>query len=535
MTFLDKEIKPRFRIAIDSDDFKDRAVTASSDSKITRDIDYHDGNDRYYVTEKMAERFATEAVKEEGPDGKIQTYVIKSKPAQQHAVKNGLFEVTPRGGTRKVTSIAANLVENSEFKFTSNGSVDDEATEDIKNARQQGRFALKLSRTDELSVLNECCAFLVQVIGPRFDYQPVPANKIFVIFGDKIEEGEGGEERPVDNLDLEDALCIVVHMGGKKFAAYYGRSDLYPNGRFVQYENEEWHKIPEVGVDENAVEWTDDGGEIANPLTVNQDRWNDYTAPEYPIVIWYGGPSGASKELLPTSSRLVESDLEIGLSASRTQYCANVGARGQWIYETDLGATPSYPETFAEGMNMLKPGNRASVITVPSGNIDIAEKVNNNAMHYMLNTYNVPSYISGVSQDVTVHSGAALMELNRPMNMMRQKRTSVNQSGMARIFDIERGLASVENDRDTFAEIEQTWIVNDVQIFRTETEILDAQQKKKALRITDEAQILVDVEPEIDNREQAKNVLDELELQATPAAQGTLGRFQGLGNGGQSR
>lgn len=530
MSMLKKEIGPKTRISIDK--LIDGFDWSNARENVSDAIDYHDGNDRYHVKVRMAEMFATEIVKGEDEKGEPKEFQRRTKQAQKVAIENDLFEVVVRGISGKITGLIASLAENSELKYTKNGAEDEEATEDIAAARQAASFGLKLSRVDELSVLNGVCGMLIQVSGANFRYEPIPADKIFIVFGNKIVEGEdleSDEYRAVNKLDIEDALAVIIQLDDSDFVAYFGRSDEYPEGRMVKYSASEWHKVPSVGEDDDAEDYFD-GDTVANPLTVLQDETGDYTTPEYPVVLWYGSQKGVGKEILPVSNRLYETSKEIDLTASRTMFAANVGARGSWFYLNEAGASPSQPQSFAEGVNVLKSGQSAVVLTVPSGNIAEAESVNNNAASYFADTYGVPTYMSGILQNVSIPSGAALMEANRPLNMTINKRYEINRSGMDKIWDIERSLATIENGQDMYPETEQTWNVEEVQIFETANQKLTDAKLAKELGIVDNAEILIDIDPTVETREQAEEKISTLVVAApAPVANTTAQRLGALG------
>jgi hypothetical protein len=135
---------------------------------------------------------------------------------------------------------------------------------------------------------------------------------MWIIYNDSILQDD--EERPTNKLDLEDAVCVIVQLDKDKFAAYYGRSNVYPNGRFVTYSGDSWERVPS----HDSVTEGDNLGDdetFANPLTEWQDKNGDYSTPEYPVFIWYGAPQSVGKNILPVSLSLYEMSKEIDLSA----------------------------------------------------------------------------------------------------------------------------------------------------------------------------------------------------------------------------
>lgn len=522
------EEKPGKRERLDVSKLSDAWTEQRGREDVTEALDYHDGNDIEHIEKKMAERFATELVKEKDPiTGAEKVYVRKTLAAQKAAIRHGLLETVVYGMTRKVTGVVATLMENSEFSFIRDEEVDEEFKKDITKDRQDGSFDLKLGRIDEMSVLTGSAAGLVQVLGGKFDYPPIAADKIWMLFNDTIIQDD--EERPTNKLEIEDAVCVIVQVDVEKFAAYYGRSAKHPDGRFVTYEGTTWEAIPDGDVVSDG-DHTNDDGTMSNPLTVWQNTNKDYSTPEYPIFTWYGSPQSVGKDIMPISLSLYDVSKEIDLSASRTLMSANKNARGMIFFTNDAGASPNQPDSFDEGVNMLGAGQGALVLTVPSSNIDTAQKVNADVAANLANSYAVPPYHMPQSMGaIQVPSGTALFELNRPLNQQRQRRYKLNQSGMDRVFRIETALASIENGSTVSEGVVQRWSVLPPELHKQDIDLLNELKLKKELGTVDAAQIVVESNDDVEDREEAEKYLADLVPVVAPVPTNGLQRSRTIG------
>ena len=516
MTILKENTSALTRIFIDDLDGQYQESANRDESSIM--MDYHDGNDIQHIKEKMAEMYATEITTVENTKGELVQHQVKSKPAQKAAIQNNLFEIVARGMIRKIPNNVAVLAENSEFEFTNNGSVDDTFTIDIEEARQSGDFGLMWSRLDDISVVCGSAVELLQVNNGVFQYQPMTSDKAHVVFGNKIEVDE--EVFPVNQLNVDHAQCVIIQMDEDKYAAYFGRSTKYPNGRFVQYESTNWSSIPDVDPNNNDIDEYYVGDEIYNPLTYLQDTTKDFTTPEYPIITWQGTTQGIGKELLPTNTGLYESSREIDLTCSRVSMAANKGARGGWFFTNEGGVSPNQPSSLDEGISKLEAGQSVLVLTVPAANIAEAGKINDANTKYLADSWSIPSYLMSVDGSVTLPSGAALLKANEPLVKFIKKRKDINNSQMERLFQIEKALASIETGSSVGENVEQVWTLKPAEVLKTDLEKLTEAKLKQELKITDEAHTLAEVDGI--TVEQAQEQIDTLVV--TPVANNTANR-----------
>jgi hypothetical protein len=380
------------------------------------------------------------------------------------------------------------------------------------------------SRLDEISVVVGSSVMLIQVNNGDYQYQPITPDKVWVIFGEQIETNE--ELIPVDKLKLDHAQCVIIQMDEKKYAAYFGRSDMYETGRFVQYEASSPFSIPAVGsqdINEYMI-----GEEIYNPLTYQQDSAGDYTTPEYPIATWQGTTQGIGTELLPVQTNLYEIAKEIDLSSSRVAMSANKAARGAWFFTNEGGASPNQPASLDEGIAKLEAGQSVMVLSVPAANIGEATKVIDDLTVYLADQYSVPTYMLKVGDRSlvsgnTMPSGAALLELNKPQVKFEHMRRDINSTSMDRIFQIEKALAGIENGTPVGTDIEQIWTLRPASILKTDLEKLAEAKLELEMELTDRAHVLS--EKKGITVEEAQEELDALVI--APVASTTANRVFG--------
>lgn len=478
-------------------------------------MDYHDGNDVKHIKQKMAERFATEITVTENDQGEKLYNQVKTKQAQLSAIKNDLFEIDVRGICRKITNNVATLSENSIFEYT-----DEQFQEDIAESRERGDFGMMFGRLDEISVMVGSSVMLVQICNNDYQYQPITPDKVWIVYGEEIVVND--KTVPVDPFNIEHAQSVTIQLDDEQFATYIGRCDKHPNGRFVKYESKEWHNIPDIG-DNDTDDYMlgdDEYSEVANPLTVLQDDTGDYTTPEYPIITWQGTTQGIGKYLLPVQTSTYEMCKEIDLSSSRASMSANKNARGFIAYTNEGGVLANQGATDDEGVQNLSPGQSVMILTVPAGNIQVANDTINMRIKSLADSWSVPQYNLAIDT-ATVPSGTALMETNRPQIKFQNKRKDINDGQIQRLFEIEKALAGIETGSEVGSDVEQVWLLKPADIFKTDLEIINETKELLALGLIDKANALVRIEGM--TTEEAQEFIDSLVI--TPVANTTANRL----------
>jgi len=307
-----------------------------------------------------------------------------------------------------------------------------------------------------------------------------------------------------------------------EFVAYFPRSTDWPNGRQVKYISSEWHMVPDVDAQgDGHVEHYNNAGEIDNPLTTLQEVSGDYSIPEIPIVIWRGTPSGIGKELIPTTPSLWENSLELELSNSRTLTAANKSATGTIIVTQEQGTSAIMPDNIGEGINKLPAGAGMNIISVPAANVETLQKIVETQSAFLADAWSVPANIVRVSDTnniISIASGAALIQMQKPATKMRAKRADTNRAAMDRWFRIELGHARISRDDSKYgAGIMQEWIVNEMPFPKTDLEKMEEfAYKKDTLKIVDDKDAVIKFIPGIHNREDAIAYLEERPQPAAP-------------------
>jgi hypothetical protein len=524
MAFITTEPAPLTRVHID----KLSEATDTAPPITSTMVDSLDGNNRIYIEEKMAERYAQYITKGKDEVTGIETqWIAKDNAAKNAAIQYGLFEICGLFTYNNIIREKATLFTlGADYEY--DGSNAETFAEDIEAAREMANRDLAMGRVDELSVAVGSSCVLVQVLGSKLDYQAIPRDKIWVAFADQITEGD--KLRPTNTMNIEEATAIVIQLsapemdGTSSFVAYYGRSDKYPNGRQVKYTAQQWDDIPDVDESEN-VEFEDymAGEEIANPMTYFQTTESgDAVTPEYPVAIWSGSTTGYGSDLLPITDGLYHQTLELDLGSSRVLMSAVKSARGVFAVSRDEASSNVIPDAADEGVVMFEMGQQLSTHSIPGTNIKEAMAVLEKMAAFTSVAFGVPSYRLGLSA-AAVESAAALRELNKPLIRDRQSRVALNRSNVSRIFDIERILASMENGEATGKDITETWIPHDMKFEKTDLEVLNEKKLQLEMEVTHLEKVAEEVLPHVNSPEEAETWLEEVREKkaAQPVAQAT--------------
>lgn len=508
----------------DLKNIKDHAFVAPKE--VYEIVDYMDGNQSYWIKRHMAERYAIRFEKPKNDKGEQEVVMIKDDLAVKMAIESGMQEIASLGTFKKIITETATLNRNTSFKFVNEatGEEDESVSDKIRELRDVAEFDLSLGRLDELSVGVGSSVMLVQVLGNNMYYSPMSVNNVFVGFSDHVYEGEIDTtgKRVSNKYDLQEASVIVLQMDAEYFVAYFGRSIKYPQGRMVTYHAKAWDNIPQVG-GEDSTDYLTSEGQPANPLTVFQDEQGDYSTPEYPLVIWRGSTTGYNKFILPITDALYTESIEQDVACSRILTAALKSARGAWHFSREQGASSSLPANIDEGYGNLEPGQTVGLLHVPGQNIKEARETVERFGAYTSESNGVPSYKLNVN--VQVPSGAALLEMNKPSALEREKRYKLNQSAMSEIFSIEKALISIETGQDFGDGVEQVWIVHPERAVKTDKEVLEEAKLAKDAGIKDDAEIVKDIIDGVETREEAEEYLGQLKKE-TPLSNGLAGFTQ---------
>ncbi len=535
MPFINKEKQQLTRVHIE--DPQNYAVTV--DPIVGEMVDSLDGNSRTYIEEKMAARFATRIERREdkvtGTEGE---FLARSNAAKEAAIEYGLLEVCGLFTFNRIVREWASLwTEGVTYKYDPDNDAFDE---ELQAARQVGGRNLVMGRVDELASAVGSSSVLVQVLGSELNYQAITRDKITVIFGETITEGD--TERPVNPLNIEEATLVVVQLdsdvtsGNTQYVAYYGRSDKYPQGRQAKYWAKSWDQIPEVDAGgEDVIDYMANETDVANPMTLWQiQQGKQAVTPEYPIATWLGSTSGYGSELMPVTDGLYMQCKEFDLGASRILLSALKSARGVFAFNQGETAGNSIPESISEGDAVIPPDTNITTHYIPAVNSKDAMEVLVNLAAQTSEAFQVPAYRMGLTANITIPSGAALRELNRPLIRLRNSRTEINRTEVARMFDIERILASMENSSATGEGITEIWEPDELQFSVSELERIQAAREKVEAGFADVNQVVEEVFPHLDTQEKVDNWVGEIEARKPeppapapqPVARGAAGLRQ---------
>ena len=522
----------RFHIGDLSDDY---AFTGGS--TVSEQIDYLDGNYKVHIMQGLINRYARKITKDANSsnagDGVWEdgTYIAALQYAPKAAIEAGLFEVVGTEYYQKIARHAGSLANNTQFVYVDGDSdkPNEEFAADMAEEREKAGFNQRLGRAEEMAVATGSAGILVQVVGSKLDYQPLPSNQIWIAFNATIIDD--GEERPVNMMDINEASVVVVLVEAgnetNTYAAFFPRSDEYPQGRMVKYDAAKWYNIPMPGFDSYAVEALDNAGEIGNPLTVLQDKAGDYSIPEIPVIPWVGTLKGVGKSILPTDTALFDTCKELDMSLSRAFTSLNKSATGNLMFTSEAGSSPVWADNLGEGVNMLKPGQSAIMLNLPpAGGESLLNAVERGGA-MVGDSYGVPDYLLAVGDSANVPSGAALMELNQPSAKMRRMRADANRGNMRMLFAVEKALAAIDNDDPSFAAgIEQRWIVNDMSIVKTDEQRLNEAKMAQDLRVKGQRENVRDLVHGMADAtdDEVDAYIADLKMSAAQATP-TLGRF----------
>lgn len=486
------------------------SVTSSAPTIVTEMIDFLDGNDRHYIELKMAERFATRIVDYENDAGETVSKIARTVEAKKAAIEFGLLEVSLLYLYNRIVRESNILSRGESFSYQNEPA---DYPEDIKEARKRGNRLLKMTRVDELSIATGSSAVLVQVLGNKLNYQIVGRDSIWVCFADTIFEND--EERPVDKLEFEEASAVIVQLSAGQYVAYFGRSEVYPQGRQVKYKADNWYSVPDVNSEESqdAIEYLDDAGEIANPLTLwSNTQANGLGIPEYPIAAWLGSTKGYGKSILPVDYSLYKQTKELDLATSRVLMSTLKSARGVFALTKAEGASNKIPETYDEGTTILEQGLSLATHSIPGINANYSNAIIANLAAHTSEAWRVPAYRLAINDSTTIPSGVALIELNKPLMEMHQERAEKNRENVNRIFHIENALASLNNGQQQGEDIIEYWEPHQIDLRLSEKERIENAVAKKNAGIMDVNHVAEEILPNINSYEEAQKWIEELEI-----------------------
>lgn len=406
---------------------------------------FHRQNDHAHIRRGIKDRFGMGIKRVDDPHNKnasIETYVRSGFDIQ---VDSGGVEVLSMGFATRVVAALATLFTEPGQRFTLLGEGEkdlSEADELLREHRASGGFSAAMSLVDWRSVQVGSAAVFVTYSGGGLTYQVLSPSDVRAYFGDTIVDE--GVVRATDKTDVEDASIVVIRLSrvntvAWRYLAIFGRSDVYPQGRYVTFEaSNNSLTIPKVG-DGDAIDYMI-GGSVANPLSIVANQYPDQLIPEYPIAIIKGGVA-ESGDLMPVSSSLYEDSVSFDVSGSHLLETSGDAARGTTVVECDEQATGKPLPRTLRGQIALVAGQKVDHIAHGA-----AESVAALDVHTKLETevaagYSVPDFmVSSKDHAIEASSGIALEVKSRPLKKQRRYRVELNTPAVRKIFAVERSL-----------------------------------------------------------------------------------------------
>jgi hypothetical protein len=432
--------------------------------------------------------------------GVTETYVRGHLTTQ---VDSGQIENFSIGFAPKIVGALATLFTEKGQKFTlSHETVENLETAEtllFEDNRNASNFDSTITDIDKLSVQIGSAANFIEFNRGRLSYKKFSPAEVRPYFNDYVVEE--GKTRSVDRTDIEDATAIVLHLGTNdninwNYLAIYGRSEIYPDGRYVQFKGPQTlTRIPEPYAD-GAIEHEIDG-EIANPLTWwgNQEAQKDKDIPEYPIVIFKGGTTD-SNDAMPVSTSLYDAAIGFDIDASHLESTSQKAAAGtRALTRTHEAMGNPIPPTLSGDISLTE-GQDVKVVDHDSqaskDGMEIAEQ---NMLH-CASGYGVPDYmIIPRERSLTAESGIALAIKTAPLIKKRDYRIKLNRPAVKKLFTIEKAYIGIhavaesdakEADVQLLLECEQNWDPGEISLPENKSELTTRLIAAKNAGMTDE-------------------------------------------------
>ena len=400
------------------------------------------------VREAYKDRYAVGIQKTEGEGG----YETFTKGPEAELIDNGGYEIITVGLGPRINNARATMFTSKvqSWDWVTGEGAEQQSDEDvakiIEEQRRLGGFDVQLPNADYIACGIESGPLYTGWFGGHLMYKAFSPSCLFAKFGDSIIDD--GVERGVHYDQIEDAYCIVILLSTKRdsnnvsphlsnYIAYFGRSEEYPVGRMVQYTSHRWDAIPDVDKDDTAVEYRLKSGEIANPLSymARQKSSDGVHVPEYPVCIFHGGVSMTDDTLLPISTSLFESCLEIDVAVSRILKAGISSATGKDVLTNELGH--DLPRSL-EGAVLLHKGQTLSIMGQPVSNAQGAMEITKDTMRAIAEGYSVPGYKVIQEPGGNPESGVALIVRTQSLFDERDRRVKLNRREVDRLWGIER-------------------------------------------------------------------------------------------------
>jgi len=421
--------------------------------------------DHQAVRDKMIERFAVGITKTSSTSG----YETYSKSRLEEQIQQGEYEVLTSGVGPQVISSLANLFTLQTQSWDWVDSLESKERNEavvamIKGYRENGQFQENVTRADQIAVAVDSGPLMVSWQGGGLRYMALSPSCMYAIYHDEIVDE--GIARGVDYTDLEDATVVIIRVSDTRSAesfdpsrgsylAIFGRSEDYPNGRNVYYTANNYRDIPAVG-NPDAIEYYGPDGGVANPLSLLANKHPNRYIPEYPFIILRGGYNLNADTLLPVTTSLWESCLEIDLAFSRLLKDSLNAAKGVMVITSESG--DPLPRSL-EAYIALHGDQSAEVIGRDAGNAVSAMNVVRQLARSVAEGFHVPGYQVMAESTSIPESGVALTIRTQPLIDHRERRVEMNRMAVGRLFEIEKGLHELHSGKKPVSDkVRQIWV-----------------------------------------------------------------------------
>jgi len=400
------------------------------------------------------------------------------------------------------------------YKYTD----DNEAAGKILEYRAESGAGLTAGRWDRYAkAVGSSVLYLSVDSESKLQEEAVSVTSFHCAFGDYL-KGEKGQLYPVNESNIDNAAVVAMRLSGEgdgakgRFAAWFGPSDVYENGRHVIYEAADWSQFPEPG-DLDALEYTTDGemvkgaaaDKLANPLSLYASKMGD-ECPVYPFSVCRSNDRGAG--LFPISTILYDDVLEFSLIASTNLGMIGKSVRGAQILTQEASASTSLPDNVTEGAIYLSRGQDLTFTGKQASDVKAGIEAMNDMLESFANYQHIPPQfvIPFKGGDV---SGVALEQLLDGAKTYRETRVDANRGAVARRYQIERALVnSTIGSIAIPADVVEQWEPGEHKYPRDRGEVAADWKAQIDLGAADVADAVQDMWA-LDTREQAINWIEE--------------------------
>jgi len=422
------------------------------ENKVFEIVEALDGNGLQLLKNRVVDRFGQE-ITQEDDRGRLDTddidaanstsydpnsrgWVAKRDGSLESAVQVGMHTLSSSFGFKRIVWNRATLYDaGSKYQY----SVEPASfAEDLETARNAAFHDRRMARLDLLATGIGSAGCMVSADIRGYSYDVFDPAKIWVIHADTITLDNVVSR--TDKNDIEDASVVILAMSStvtgasskQSYLAFMGRSEMYPLGRMVEYENDgRWFDIPEPG--DGGEDYVATGeftknpefGMIANPLTMYQNESGNTSPVEYPIFNWQMDKTADGTSIFPTAGTFLFDVLfDIDVEYSRDIESGGRSARGAWYMQDPKNM--GIDGAFSEGESRLKRDQNPLLLSHAASNAKDAVSILHGAINQAGGAFNVPGHKVTQKDDFQVASGFALRILDQPLTQDRVMRYKMN-------------------------------------------------------------------------------------------------------------